>query len=203
MAYRAKACCLGRFFVPSREEIIKRLKETLDPQRFEHSLRVEKIALKLAARYRVNKQQASLAALLHDCARRYDRPGLLREAKKLGLKIRPLDRAEPKLLHGELGVRLARQEFRVKTLPVLAAIRWHTTGKPGMSKLAKVIYLADHVEEGRDHAAAGRLRKLAFRQLDRAIAAAASAQLEYLLQRGVPVDPATLETRNSYLKKRA
>jgi predicted HD superfamily hydrolase involved in NAD metabolism len=194
--------CLGRFFVPSRDKILKRLKETLDPDRFEHSLRVEKIALKLAARYRVNKQQASLAALLHDCARRYDRRGLLREAKRLGIKVRPLDRTEPKLLHGELGVRLAQREFGVKARPVLDAIRWHTTGKPGMSKLAKIIYLADHVEEGRDHAAAGRLRKLAFRELDRAIAESASAQLEYLLRRGAPIDPATLETMNSYLKDR-
>ncbi|MFA5113521.1 MAG: bis(5'-nucleosyl)-tetraphosphatase (symmetrical) YqeK [Candidatus Margulisiibacteriota bacterium] len=202
MASLSQGWGLGRFFVPRRDKIIKRLQETLDPERFEHSLRVEKIALQLAARYRVNKQQASLAALLHDCARRYDRRGLLREAKRLGLKIRPLDRAEPKLLHGELGVRLARREFRVGSRPVLEAIRCHTTGKPGMAKLAKIIYLADHVEEGRDHAAAGRIRKLAFRQLDRAIAESAGAQLEYLLRRGQPIDPATLETRNSYLKKR-
>jgi len=166
-------------------------------------LRVEKIALKLAARYRVNKQQASLAALLHDCARRFDRRGLLREARRLGLKIRPLDRAEPKLLHGEIGTWLAKQEFGVKARPVLAAIRWHTTGTPGMDKLAKIIYLADHVEEGRSHAEAGRLRQLAFRQLDQAIVASASAQLRYLLKNKLPVDPATLEARNSYLKRRA
>ncbi|MCU0640642.1 MAG: bis(5'-nucleosyl)-tetraphosphatase (symmetrical) YqeK [Candidatus Margulisbacteria bacterium] len=185
-----------------REIIIKRLKETLDPERFEHSLRVEKIALQLAARYRVNRQHASLAALLHDCARRFDQPGMLREARRLGLKIRPLDRAEPKLLHGELGVRLAQREFGVRQADILAAIRWHTTGQPGMSRLAKVIYLADHVEEGRDHAAAGRLRKLAFRDLDRAVIESATEQLLYLLDKGVPVDPASLETRNSYLQKR-
>jgi predicted HD superfamily hydrolase involved in NAD metabolism len=187
--------------VPSRDKIIKRLKETLDPQRFEHSLRVEKIALKLAAKHRVDKQQASLAALLHDCARRYDRRGLLRAARRLKLPVRPIDRAEPKLLHGELGVRLAKKEFLVRSAPVLAAIRWHTTGKPGMTKLGQIIYLADHVEEGRDHAEAGRLRKLAFRRLDQAIVESASAQLKHLLRLGAPIDPATLETRNSYLRK--
>jgi predicted HD superfamily hydrolase involved in NAD metabolism len=143
------------FFCPKMKErswIVARLKATLDPERFAHSLRVEQVALALARRYRVNRNKASLAALLHDCARRDGRSGLLRKARRLGLTIGPLEAREPKLLHGELGVLLAREEFGVRDREILAAIRHHTTGRPGMSKLEKIVYLADHIEEGRGFA---------------------------------------------------
>ena len=189
--------------MPKRNEIIKKLKEMLNPERFEHSLRVEKIALALAKKHGADRRKISLAALLHDCARRYDRKGLLKIAGKMGLKIDPIRKFEPKLFHGEIGARLAREEFGVKPADILRAIRSHTTGKPGMSKLEKIVYLADHIEEGRNFPEVGKLRKLAFRDLDQAVFESASAMLKYLLREKLPIYPETIHTRNSYLRNTA
>jgi predicted HD superfamily hydrolase involved in NAD metabolism len=164
-------------------------------------LRTEKIALALAAKYRVGKKSAAIAALLHDCARRYSRPGLLKQARKLGLAIDPIRQLEPKLFHGEIGAWLARHEFGVRSAAILNAIRRHTTGAPGMTKLDKIIYLADHIEEGRDFAGVSKLRRLAFRDLDRAIYESTSAMVRFLVNRDLPVYQPTVETRNYFLAK--
>lgn len=185
----------------SRAAILERLKNSLDQERFAHSLRVEKIALELAAKHHVSASQTSLAALLHDCARRYDRPGLLRMAKKLKLKIDPVRRFEPKLFHAEIGRYLAAKEFGVKNQAVLQAIASHTTGRAGMTKLEKVIYLADHIEVDRQFAGIDQVRKLAFRDLDRAIIEFTGHSVAYFLGRGLPFDPVTVETRNDLLLK--
>ncbi|MGB9613415.1 MAG: bis(5'-nucleosyl)-tetraphosphatase (symmetrical) YqeK, partial [Candidatus Margulisiibacteriota bacterium] len=105
--------------VPDREEILKKL--NLDRERLEHTLRVEKIALKLGERWGGNKKKIRLAALLHDCARRYQRGKLLKVARKIGLEIDPVRRFEPKLFHAEIGAYLAKKEFGVKSPEVLRA----------------------------------------------------------------------------------
>lgn len=184
-----------------REEIIARLKQTVDCERFRHSLRVEKIALQLAEKHRVSPAKASVSALLHDCARRYSRPQMLRQAKKFGLKIDPIRTKEPNLLHAELSALIASQEFGVRSSEILKAIKKHTTGSPKMTKLEKVIYLSDHIEEGRDFAGVNALRRLAFRNLDKAVLDSASNMLKYLLEAGLPIFKGTFETRNYYLLK--
>lgn len=173
----------------------------LGSERFEHSLRVEKIALALAKKHRVSRQKIILSALLHDCARRYDRRELLKQAKTLGLPIDPIRKFEPKLFHGEIGAMIAEKEFGVRSADVLNAIRYHTTGRPGMSKLEKIVYLADHIEEGRDFSGVGRLRKLAFQDMDRTIFESTSAMISFLLEKNLPIYSATVETRNHFLLK--
>ncbi|MBN3033812.1 MAG: bis(5'-nucleosyl)-tetraphosphatase (symmetrical) YqeK [Candidatus Saganbacteria bacterium] len=182
-----------------RKEIVEKLEAELGRERFTHSLRAEKIALALAKKFGVGQKKASLAALLHDCARRYDRKELLQKARRLGLLIDPIRKFEPKLFHGEIGAWLARREFGVRSAGVLNAIRRHTTGAPGMTKLDKIIYLADHIEEGRAFTGVDKLRRLAFRDLDRAIYESASAMIRFLVKQGRPIYPPTVVTRNYYL----
>lgn len=184
-----------------REAILEKLQKTLDPERFEHSLRAEKVALALAKKYRINRQKVSLAALLHDCARRYSRKELLERAQKLGLEVDATRRLEPKLFHGEIGERIARTEFGVRDTEVLRAIRLHTTGAPGMSKLEKIIYLADHIEEGRNFPGVEKLRRLAFKNMDLAIFESTGAMIKFLLEKNLPIYPATICTRNYFLTK--
>lgn len=184
-----------------REAILEKLQKTLDPERFEHSLRAEKVALALAKKYRINRQKASLAALLHDCARRYSRKDLLEQALKLGLAVDATRRLEPKLFHGEIGEKIARAEFGVRDIEVLRAIRNHTTGAPGMSKLEKAIYLADHVEEGRYFPGVEKLRKLAFKNMDLAIYESTCSMIRFLLGKNLPIYAATIQTRNYFLTK--
>ena len=183
-----------------RGEIIARLKATLDRERFEHSLRVEQVAQSLGKKWKVSRALLSPAALLHDCARRFGRPQLLKEAKKLCIMIDPVSRLEPKLLHAEIGARLAQKEFGIKSAAVLSAIRRHTIGAEKMSRLDKIIYLADHIEEGRDFGEVAKIRKLAYQDLDRAIALSTSNMIAFLLEQGLPIHAGTVATRNYYIK---
>lgn len=192
---------LEKVKVTKRIKIIKKLKETLDPERFEHSLRVEKIALALGRRWKVSKKKIIPAALLHDCARRFDRKELLREAVKLSLKIDPVRRFEPKLFHAEISACLAKKEFGINSAEILRAIRLHTVGAAGMSKLEKIIYLADHIEEGRNFQGVKKMRALAFKNLDQAILASTTNMLKYLLEKRLPIYPGTIQTRNYFLFK--
>jgi predicted HD superfamily hydrolase involved in NAD metabolism len=188
--------------VSVREDIIKKLAKVLDRERFEHSLRVEKVAVRLAKKHRASKTKASLAALLHDCARQYSRQQLLKVARKLKLKIDAVSEFEPKLLHAELSARLAKRDFGVRSRDILDAIEKHTIGAPNMSKLEKIIYLADHIEEGRDFSGVSKIRRLAARDLDAAIIESSSRMLRFLLQKGLPIHPGTVKTRNHYLLKK-
>ncbi|MBN2057932.1 MAG: bis(5'-nucleosyl)-tetraphosphatase (symmetrical) YqeK [Candidatus Saganbacteria bacterium] len=187
--------------MPQRNKIIERLAEELDKERFDHSLRVEQTALKLAKRYGVAARQVSLAALLHDCARRYDRPGLLRQARKHGIVVDAVSRAEPKLLHAELSAILAKKEFGIRDKRVLNAIRRHTIGAPAMSRLEQVIYLADHLEEGRQFRGVNDLRRLVKKDLNKAMVGSTTNMLEFLLKQGLPIHPGTIATRNYYLMR--
>jgi predicted HD superfamily hydrolase involved in NAD metabolism len=185
--------------VLKRVAILKKLKEVLGRSRYAHSLRVEKTALALARRFGVDQKKAGLAALLHDYARQFDRPGLLREAKKFKLRVDPVSRSEPKLLHAELSALMAKKDFGVKSKAVLEAIKKHTIGSPEMTDLEKIIYLADHIEEGRNFGGVGKVRRLAFKNMDQAIAVSTSNMLGFLLKKGLPVHPGTVSTRNYYL----
>ncbi len=184
-----------------REQIIEQLKKSLDHERFRHSLGVEKTALALAGKYKVQKSKASIAALLHDYARKYNSKQLLAQAKKHGLEIDPVRKFEPKLFHAELSAIFAKQEFKVRDKSVLSAIEKHTTGSANMTALEKIIFLSDHIEEGRSFFGVSRLRDLALKSLDQAVLESSRIMLEFLLKNKAPVYYKTIETRNYYLLK--
>lgn len=187
--------------MPKRAVILKKLREDLDTERFKHSLGVEKTAVALAKRYGVSAKKASLAALLHDYARKFSREELLRQARRFKLNVDPVSKFEPKLLHAELSALLAERDFKVVSGEILAAIKKHTIGAPGMNKLEKIIYLADHIEEGRNFSGVKKIRSLAAADLDQAIIESTSNKLRYLLEKRLPIHPGTIQTRNYYLLK--
>jgi len=176
-----------------------RLKKLLPKERFEHSQRVAVCAEELGRHYQLDLNKVRLAALLHDCSRYLDRPGMLKLAEELGLKIDPVERLEPKLLHARLSAEIARRDFKVSDPEVLAAIAQHTVGAENMTLLSKIIYLADHMEEDRDFMGVAKVRELAYSNLDRAILESISAMVRHLLDLSLPIFEGTIKTRNYYL----
>ena len=181
------------------KKIVKELKGLLSPARFKHSLRVREKALQLSNLHGINAKKASVAGLLHDVARYMDRAHLLAFALKNNIKVDAVSRLEPKLLHAPISAYIARKRFKIKDPAVLEAIRCHTLGKKNMSLLDKVIYIADHTEEGRTHAGAKRSRELAKKDLNKAVVEVSSSMINYLLKKGLPVHSRTYEVRNYYL----
>ncbi|MFS8512340.1 MAG: bis(5'-nucleosyl)-tetraphosphatase (symmetrical) YqeK, partial [Planifilum fulgidum] len=94
-----------------------------------------------------------------------------------------------------------REELGVDDEEVLNAIRSHTTGRPGMSLLEKVVFLADYIEPGRSFSGVEEVRRLAREDLDRAILKALDNTIVYLVERGFKVYPLTILTRNDFLDK--
>ncbi len=183
------------------KNIISRLKSLLGPSRFRHSLRVMEKAVSLSNIHKVDQKKAAIAGLLHDVSRYMDRPGLLRFAEKIKLKIDPISRLEPKLLHAPISAYIAKKRFGINDRQILKAISSHTLGRKSMTALEKIVYIADHTEEGRMHSGAAKARRLAEKDLDMAVVAVSTSMIKYLTDKDLPVHPMTFEVRNYYLLK--
>ena len=126
------------------------VRSRLSDKRYEHTLNVRKMAVKLAKRHDADEDRAALAALLHDAAKE-----ISKDEMRAIMKAHPEyaeggeERPTP-VWHGICAAILARTEWGVEDEAVLSAIACHTAGKPGMSKLDKILYLADMSSAERD-----------------------------------------------------
>ena len=106
------------------------------------------------------------------------------------------------MLHGRVGAWLAGHRYGVEDPEILSAIEWHTTGKPDMTLLEKIVFTADYIEPGRDQAPnLAWLRQLAFTDIDQAVCEILKQTLDYLRDQGGEIDPATEVTYSYYLQK--
>ena len=165
------------------------VRSRLSDKRYEHTINVKKMAVKLAKHYGANEEQAALAALLHDSANEISKD-----------EMRAIMRAHPEyaeggeerptpVWHGVCAAILARTEWGVTDEAVLSAIACHTAGKPGMTQLDKILYLADMTSAERDWPGVNKLRKLELRDLDEAMLAALKQTNDFVLSQGKPLDP--------------
>ncbi len=185
----------------NKKSMKKRLQSDLKPSRYEHTLGVEYTSACLAMRYGCDVEKADLAGLLHDCAKHLPDRKKLRLCKKKKIQISPAEQNNPGLLHAKLGAVLAKEVYGIKDEEILSAIEWHTTGKPGMSLLDKIVFIADYIEPNRDQAPhLDKIRQMAFTDLDQCLLMILKQTLEYLESKGAEIDPMTLETYQYYMK---
>lgn len=174
------------------QKITKKLKKYLDEDRLWHTLGVMQTAAALAMVYEVPLEKAQLAGLLHDCAKCVPSKKKTRLCKEHNIPVSEFEQTHPFLLHGKIGAWIAKEKYSVNDTEVLGAIAWHTTGKPDMSVLEKIIYIADYIEPGREKAPRlSEIRKLAFQNLDRCMYEILKDSLEYLSGHPEDIDPTT------------
>lgn len=171
----------------------------LKAKRVPHVLGVEEEAIRLAERYGADVAQARIAALLHDCTKKLAPDEQLALCAQYGIALDELERANDKLLHAKTGAAIAREVFGADEA-VCEAIRWHTTGKAGMTTLQKVVYLADYIEPNRTFDGVDALRTAVYDNLDRGLAMGLRMSIEDLLERDRPVHPNTRAAYN-YIKE--
>lgn len=180
-------------------KIRKAMEKTLDAKRYEHTLGVEFTAAALAMRYNCSVSNAQLAGLLHDCAKCLSGEKKLSICEKNHIEVSEIEKRNPFLLHSKVGSFLAKKEYGIDDLDVLNAILNHTTGRPGMSLLEKIVFVADYIEPGRKSAPNLReIRKLAFTNLDQALIKILEDTLIYLKEGGGEIDPMTAQTYAYY-----
>ncbi len=158
----------------------------LDPKRVPHVAGTEQEAVKLARRWGEDEGDAAEAAILHDITKRLTQDEQLRMCREYGIITDDLERTNEKLLHARTGAALCRERFGVPE-NIESAIRWHTTGRAGMTRLEKIIYLADYIEPTR-HGFAGleELRRAAYEDLDAAMAMALGMSWAEVTEKGTP-----------------
>ncbi len=181
-----------------RDEMLEELRRTMTPARYRHTLGVEKAAAALAARNGIDVGKARLAALLHDSAKYMQVDEMKELVWRAGIPLAAGEDESRALLHAAAGMALAREKFSVTDDAVLSAIRWHTTGRAGMTTLDKVIYLADMIEENR-RAFPGleEIRCASEKNLDEGMRLAANRTVDYVRSRGMPLNERTLELLTS------
>lgn len=182
-------------------DIENKLKETINPKRFKHTLGVVKASTYLAKKYKENVTDAKIAALLHDYAKDFTREQLIEYITAYGIVADNILMEAHELLHGKVAASIAKNEFKIEDVNILNAIENHTTGRAGMSKLEKIVYLADFIEEGRNYPGVEELRKIADEDLDKAVLQALHNTIIYVLTIEKLLHPNTLYARNEMLLK--
>lgn len=181
------------------DKIQEDMAEELDTKRFWHTLGVANIAAALAMRYDVDMTTAYVAGLLHDCAKCISDKKKFSICKKNNISISETEHQNPSLLHAKVGAFIAADKYHIEDSKVIDAIKYHTTGRPGMTDLEQIIYIADYIEPGRNKAPnLDIIRHLAFIDKEKALLKILEDSLFYLKDSEHEIDNATQETYDFY-----
>ena len=180
----------------------RKMKKELDADRYQHTLGVMFTAASLAMCYGEDVGKAQLAGLLHDCAKCIPNDRKLKMCQEYGIEISKVELKAPYLLHSKLGAYLAREKYGVEDEDVLGAILWHTTGRPNMTTLEKIIFIADYIEPARFKAQnLAEVRRLAFHDLNLTVCRILEDTLHYLDSGKGEIDPMSRSAYRYYHKR--
>lgn len=184
----------------TRDKIIKSVSAQMPEKRWKHTEGVMHSAVLLAKRYGADAVQADLAAILHDVAKYWtsERQEQLLRDKALNDELLLYDKP---LWHAEIGAYVAQEEYGIDDEEILNAIRYHTSGRVGMTLLEKVVCLADYIEPGRDFPGVDHIRRLAETSLEAALVAGFDSTISLLLARRQVIYPLTVLSRNDLVKQ--
>lgn len=182
-------------------ELQNKLREILPEDRFYHTLGVSYTAASLAMSHGADIYKAQLAGLLHDSAKYLKSSEMIGECEKYNIEITDVERMSPGLLHTKLGAYFAKEVYGVEDEEILSAILYHTTGRPDMSILEEIIYVADYIEPGRPNLPyIDEMRACAFTDLHKATLYELKSVMAKVDKYGGVLDKRTEETFEFYKK---
>lgn len=184
-----------------REALLAQVRAQMNEKRYQHTLGVADSARQLAAKFGADPEKAELAGYLHDYCKcwpiakmreilvRHDMPAELLAGDK-------------ELWHAFAGAIVIQTELGVTDVEILQAVRYHTTGRVGMSLLEKVVCVADYIEPNRTFPGVENIRQLAQEDLDAALAAALGGTIQFLIEKKQAVYPLTLLAYNDLVSRK-
>ncbi len=181
-------------------DLTEYVKDRVTLGRFAHSQRVAKQAMLLAKKHNIDIDIAYKAGIAHDCCRELTGKELLSLAEHYGIVADEYEQDWPLGLHGKVAAKFLEEEFLLSE-EIKEAIAYHVTGHPNMGKLARIIYLADKIEEGRSYPGVEKIREIAETDLNGALLIAIDSAFNYLINKRLPIHPDSLALRNSLLLK--
>ena len=182
----------------------QKLQQVLKPKRYLHTLGVAYLSAALAMCHGISHRDALVAGLLHDCAKNYPEDEMLVRCRNLQIPLSEYEQKIPELLHAAYGAYLAKTEYGITQEDILLAIRNHTLGRPEMTPLEQIVYLADYFEPERTQPTTpclDEIRKTAFRSLDEATYLVCQNTLRYFEATGKTTDPMTYRVFEYYKKR--
>lgn len=182
------------------ENIKEILLEDIGKKRYKHSLRVAELAQKLAENYGVDEEKAYIAGLIHDCAK-YNEEAYI-DKLSIDISSYQISSTKDSVLHSFLGAEVAEKVYNVPDKDILEAIKYHTTGKKSMTKLEKIIFIADAIEPERDFKGLDKIRKLACNNLDEAMLSLLDNNILFLISKKALIHPLSFEARNYLIEEK-
>ena len=166
-----------------------------------HIYRVRDVALELAGRHAIDLESAELGALAHDICRAVPNGDLLSMSAEFGMDVSEVEQDFPVLLHGPVGAELLRREEDLTDSDLYEAVHWHSTAHATLAPLGKLIFLADKLDPQKITAYPflPELRRMALKDLDRAVLLFLSKETEAMAAKGWMIHPKVTETRNHLL----
>ena len=183
-------------------DIRDKIRKKQNKKRYEHTLGVAYTAACLAFIYDEDPLRAELAGVLHDCSKCYSGEELISLCGKAGINLSQEEIDSPQVIHAKYGSFIAKKEYGITDQFILDAICFHTTGRPDMTVLEKIIFTADYIEPLRSGLPdLDELRKLAFSDLDECVFRILSQSVDYLSEKGAGIVPDTLKAYEWYKKE--
>lgn len=176
------------------------LKEWLSKKRYIHSVNVSEESVKLAKLYGGDVERAEYAGLLHDVCKELppeEQHNLVIESKFAVCREELESRS---LWHGIAGAYFIKREFGIEDIDIINAVRFHTVGRAGMSRLEEIVYLADLISADRDYKDVEKMRKLVYSNLEKAMLEAFKFSIESVLKKGGVIPACTVEGYNFYVR---
>lgn len=181
-----------------------KVRQGMNENRFRHTLGVMYTAASLAMKYGAGMPadfitRTMIAGLLHDNAKLTEDTGLLDFCYEKNIPVTPCEKENAFLLHGKVGAYYARTEYGIEDEDILNSITWHTTGRPDMSLMEKIIFVADYIEPRRyKQKNLEYIRELAFTDLDSCVYQIAKDTVEFLKENNRALDEMTVMTQDFY-----
>lgn len=181
------------------QQLRDRMKEVLSPSRYLHSVGVEEVARDMAVIFGYEEEKAGIAGILHDCAKYLTDAELLEQCATYQLEVREVEKECPFLLHGKVGAAFAKEKYGILDEEILNSIVYHTTGRPEMTLLEKIIFTADYIEPYRKPLPRiEEIRQTAYTDIDRGVLLILENMLSYLRKSAAVIDEMTEETFSYY-----
>ena len=177
--------------------LVETLKANISEERFLHTLRVVIYALKFVDKLKLDYNKVFIASLLHDCAKNNINYGYI-----YNNKLVPLDSKNTPIAHAFCGSIVAKEKYGITDTEILDAIFCHSTAKPNMTNLAKLVYSADMLEEGRDFDGVEKLREKFDKDFDRGFIACLEKTVLHLQKENKEIYPLTIDAYNYYKSKK-
>lgn len=180
-------------------KINENIKTRLSEHRYMHSIGVMEKAGELAEYYGLDINKARAIGLAHDIAKQMSKEETKEYVEEYGIELDEIEVLNTSLIHAKIGADICKREYDFDE-QMVNAVKYHTTGNPKMDLMAKIIFMADKIEENRHYIGIERRREITLKDIDMAIIETIDYTTQYCIEKNELIHPDSINTRNYLLK---